>query len=181
MGEDPPKTIEEFRQRIPLTNYEDYADILLEKREEDLPAKPVIWIETTWEGGKHPVKVAPYTQSMLDHHSGTILSSMILATSDRRGRFSLRSRDNFLFGMAPLPYFTGIVPYVIEGQFTVNFMPKVNDAVQLSFGERNKEGFRLGMENGIDLFFGLSSVVARMSELFAENSLKAAAKNRPAS
>jgi len=40
----------------------------------------------------------------------------------------------------------------------------------MSFGERNKEGFKLGMQKGIDLFYGLSSVIVRMSESFIEGS-----------
>ncbi len=163
-----PQTLDEFRAVVPLTTYSDYADILLEKREELLPAKPVIWIETTWEGGHHPIKTAPYTQSMIDHHRGSIISTMLLATSDRRGRFSLRSRDSFLFGMAPLPYFTGIIPYAIEGELTLRFMPEVNTAQKMSFGERNKTGFKLGLLNDIDIFFGMSGVVARMSEMFPD-------------
>ncbi|MGI6028441.1 MAG: auxin-responsive protein [Candidatus Heteroscillospira sp.] len=165
MGGVRPETIDEFRRTVPLTTYADYADILLEKRAEALPAPPVIWIETTWEGGSHPIKTAPYTQSMIDHHRGSILSAMILSTSDRRGSFALRRNPNFLFGMAPLPFFTGIIPYALEGEFNVNFMPKVNDAGRMSFGDRNKLGFKLGLAHDIDLFFGMSSVMARMSEL----------------
>jgi hypothetical protein len=103
---------------------------------------------------------------MIDHHRFSIISTMILATSDRRGRFSMRPKDRFLFGMAPLPFFTGIIPYAIEGELTVQFMPEVNTAQRMSFGARNKEGFRLGLLGGIDIFFGMSSVVARMSEIF---------------
>ena len=93
---------------------------------------------------------------------------MLLATSDRKGRFSLRSRDSFLFGMAPLPYFTGIIPYAIEGELSLRFMPEVNTAQKMSFGERNKTGFKLGLLNDIDIFFGMSGVVARMSEMFPD-------------
>ena len=60
-----PENIEEFRAMVPLTAYEDYADVLLLKKEDMLPDKPIIWIQTTWEGGKHPIKVAPYTSGML--------------------------------------------------------------------------------------------------------------------
>ena len=31
-----------------------------------LPDKPIIWIQTTWEGGKHPIKVAPYTSGIAE-------------------------------------------------------------------------------------------------------------------
>ena len=56
------RTVEEFRRAVPLTTFEDYADVLLQKRSEMLPAEPVVWIQTTWEGGKHPIKLAPYTR-----------------------------------------------------------------------------------------------------------------------
>ncbi len=164
-----PTTVDEFRRTIPLTTYADYADILLKKNEAALPAKPAIWIETTWEGGKSPIKTAPYTQSMVDNHKGTILSIIILSTSDGRGRFTLRSHDNFLFGLAPLPYFSGLVPYAMQGELSVNFMPPVDDAIQMSFGERNKEGFVLGMQKGIDVLIGMSSVITRISESFAHS------------
>ena len=61
-----PQSIKELREMFPLTTYEDYADVLLQKRGEMLPDEPIIWIQTTWEGGRHPVKVAPYTEGMLN-------------------------------------------------------------------------------------------------------------------
>ena len=63
-GDTPPATIEEFRTRVPLTNFADYADVLLSQRDEMLPGKPVVWLKTTWEGGDFPHKCAPYTESM---------------------------------------------------------------------------------------------------------------------
>lgn len=67
-----PETVEEFRREVPLTTYEDYADILLRKKGDALPDNPVIWIETTWEGGEKPIKVAPYTRAMLDVYKQTL-------------------------------------------------------------------------------------------------------------
>lgn len=163
-----PSTMQEFRQMVPLTTYEDYAEILLAQKEEDLPKKPLIWIQTTWEGGKHPVKMAPYTFEMIDGHKGNFLACMILSTSKKKGHFALRSLDKFLYGMAPLPYLTGIVPHVLEGELTVEFLPAQKEADKMSFSQRNKEGFKLGLRKGIDLFFGLSSVVCRISESFLE-------------
>ncbi len=46
----------------------------------------------------------------------------------------------------------------------------------MSFGERNKKGFQLGMKKGIDLFFGVSSVAHYIS-----GSLDAARKKSPSS
>ena len=50
-----PKNIKEFRGLVPLTSYDDYASDLLQKKSELLPDDPVVWIQTTWEGGKHPI------------------------------------------------------------------------------------------------------------------------------
>ena len=67
-----PASVEEYRQKVPLTTYDDYADILLPKVESALPTKPVLWIETTWEGGDKPVKIAPYTESMIKCHKNSL-------------------------------------------------------------------------------------------------------------
>lgn len=96
-----PRTIDEFRKMVPLTTYEDYADVLLLKREEMLPDKPIIWIQTTWEGGKHPIKVAPYTKGMLQTYKNNVLTCMMLATSNQKGKFDVEAGDTFLYALAP--------------------------------------------------------------------------------
>ncbi len=44
-----PQNLDEFRKMVPLTTYDDYADVLLAKQPDMLPGNPVIWIQTTWE------------------------------------------------------------------------------------------------------------------------------------
>ena len=44
LGGKMPQTLEEFREMVPLTTYEDYADILLKKEDASLPEKAVLWI-----------------------------------------------------------------------------------------------------------------------------------------
>ena len=82
--------------QTPMTGYEDYADILLSKQPDMLPGNPVIWIQTTWEGGKHPIKVAPYTRSMLDTYRNNVMACLILSTSREKGSFVVASTDKFL-------------------------------------------------------------------------------------
>ena len=106
-----PKNLEEFRQMVPLTTYDDYADILLSKQPQLLPGNPVIWIQTTWEGGKHPIKVAPYTRSMLDTYRNNVIACLILSTSTAKGKFNVSNTDKILYGLAPLPFATGFSPW----------------------------------------------------------------------
>ncbi|MGB4659562.1 MAG: GH3 auxin-responsive promoter family protein [Mobilitalea sp.] len=153
-----PKTIDEFRKTMPLTSYIDYADILLQKKGDMLPDDPIIWIQTTWEGGKHPIKLAPYTKSMLDTYRNNVIACLMLATSTEKGKFNVRATDTILYGLAPLPYATGLLPLALGEEISIEFLPSVKDAVKMTFSERNKYGFKLGLKKGIDLFFGVGSV-----------------------
>ena len=166
-----PSDLSEFREMVPLTSYEDYSDILLNKNESALPEKPVIWLETTWEGGKHPIKTAPYTQGMIDVFRNNLLSVTTLSSTNRDKRTSLKRGDNVLFGLAPLPYVTGLYPLVFQEELDLNFLPPVSEASTMSFGERNRKGFSMGVEQGIDAFFGLSSVIHYMTKSFEDASV----------
>ena len=176
-----PATIEEFREKVPMTTYEDYVDILLNKNEEALPAKPMYWIKTTWKGGTHEIKLAPYTESMIEEHTKSFIASLLLATSRKRGDFSLRENDKFLYGMAPLPYLTGLAPYGVRNEIDFEYLPPIDKAEHLSFEERNQVGFELALSKGVDLFFGLSSVLVKIGEDFAKGSTSIQRSAKPLS
>lgn len=161
-----PSSTEEFRRQIPLTTYEDYADILLGKRNDMLPDEPVVWLETTWESGNRPQKIAPYTRQMLDVYTNNILAAMILSTSEEKEKFKVRSGDRVLYGLAPLPYATGLFPLLIDAEMELKFMPSLKEAKGLSFSQQNKKGFSAAMKCGIDQFFGMSSVVYTITQNF---------------
>jgi len=159
-----PQTVDEFRSMVPLTTYEDYAAILLPKQTKSLPGEPVVWIQTTWEGGIHPIKVAPYTKGMLDTFQHNIMSSMILCTSRKKGEYNVNVTDHVLYALAPLPYVTGLLPLLLKNEIDFEFLPPVKDAVNMSFKERNIQGFKLGINKGIEYFFGLGSVLYYVSK-----------------
>ena len=162
-----PTTIEEFREMVPLTTYEDYSNILLSKQVGALPADPVLWVQTTWEGGVHPIKTAPYTKAMLDTFKHNVISCLILSTSHKKGDFDVRVTDHMLYALAPMPFVTGLLPIVMKDEIDIEFFPHVKDAVKMSFKERNKEGFKLGMKKGLEYFFGLGSVLYYVSQSLA--------------
>lgn len=159
-----PQTIDEFRAMVPLTTYDDYADILLHKKAEYLPGNPIIWIQTTWEGGKHPVKVAPYTRSMLDTYRNNVIACLLLATSHEKGSFEYKEGDKMLYGLAPLPYATGLLPLLLGEETDIEFLPNVKEAEQMTFSQRNKLGFKLALKKDVELFFGLGSVTYAVSK-----------------
>ena len=159
-----PRTIEEFREMVPLTTYEDYASVLLSKQTGALPGDPVLWVQTTWEGGVHPIKTAPYTKAMLDTFKHNVISCLILSTSREKGQFDVSVTDHMLYALAPMPYVTGLLPLLLEDEIDIEFFPSVKEAVKMSFKERNKQGFKLGMKKGLEYFFGLGSVLYYVSQ-----------------
>ena len=165
-----PKNTEEFRQMVPITTYEDYADILLMKQADMLPAPPVVWLKTTWESGNKPEKWAPYCESMLDTYKANIISALILSTSTKKGSFNVRSGFKVLYGLAPMPYATGLFPDLIDSEIKMRFLPPLKEARSMSFGQQSKVGFKMGMAQGMDMFFGMSSVIHRISQNFSVSS-----------
>ena len=159
-----PRTIQEFREMVPLTTYEDYAPTLLAKQHNALPADPVVWVQTTWEGGVHPIKTAPYTKAMLDTFKHNVMSNIILSTSRKKGEFDVRVTDHMLYALAPMPFVTGLLPLLMEEEIDIEFFPPVKDAVKMTFKERNKQGFKMGMKKGLEYFFGLGSVLYYVSQ-----------------
>ena len=58
---------------------------------------------------------------------------MILCTSTERKRFAARPGDTILYGLAPLPYATGLMPRALCDEITIDFLPPVAEAEKLSF------------------------------------------------
>ena len=165
-----PKTIDDLRRMLPLTTYADYADVLLPKRTEMLCGEPAIWIQTTWEGGLRPIKLAPYTRSMLDTYRHNLLAVMMMATARRKGDFDVKKGDRILYGGAPLPYMTGLMPSLFDEDIAFTWLPDNNSNPDLSFSQRIKKGFSMALSGGVDFFFGIGSVANYITESFGKSS-----------
>lgn len=164
-----PRTIDELREQLPLTTYADYADTLLPRRADQLCAQPAVWIQTTWEGGLRPIKLAPYTRAMLDTYRHNLLAAMMMATARKKGDFDLKRGDRILYGGAPLPYATGLMPSLFDEDIQFTWLPDANTNSDLSFSQRIKKGFGMAMAGGVDFFFGIGSVANYITESFGKS------------
>ena len=81
----------------------------------------------------------------------------------RAGDFDVNPKDTILYALAPLPYATGIFPLLLNDAISIEFLPPVKEAQKMSFSERNKKGFKMGLKKGIDFFFGVGSVTYYVS------------------
>jgi len=167
-GDVAPRSVDDFRAQVPLTKYEFYADDLLEKRESALPAKPLWWLRTSGRSGAYAYKWIPYTEAMVKRLAECSMAGLIFASCLRRGEFVFEEHDVMLFALAPFPYISGAIGIALEREFNFSYVPPMEDAVQMEFQDRIREGFRLALDTGIDAFNGLASVLAKIGDQFVQ-------------
>jgi len=158
-------TVDEFRDRLPLTTYNDYAPYLLEKREDALPMKPALWQYTSGKSGSYPFRWAPVTSEQIKEIESLILAMFFFSSCKQRGDIAIDVNDRVLYGMAPPPYATGSLVHAFPYEL-FHFLPPVEEAEKGSFDQRMQRGFDLALTDGLDICFAMSSVANTIADRF---------------
>ncbi len=79
-----PSTAEEFIEQVPMTTYVDYCPALLEKREDILPAKPKLWIQTSGRSGEYRCKWVPVSEKFWEEAGQNFSALAILLNTVER-------------------------------------------------------------------------------------------------
>ena len=168
-----PTTVEEFRQWVPLTSYDDYCPELIEKREDILPAKPVFWIRTSGKSGEYSCKWVPITPAYYHELSVIMCGIGMLSSSNGWGDTSLLPEcPKLVYTVAPRPYTSGALADILQEQTPVDYLPPMEEAENLDFEERIRLGFQQALSQGLDYFFGLSLVLVAVGNQFRQSSGK---------
>ncbi|MFC1913792.1 GH3 auxin-responsive promoter family protein [Chloroflexota bacterium] len=167
-----PQSVEEFRQRVPLTTYSDYCPELLEKREDILPAKPMAWIRTSGKSGEFPCKWVPMTPAFSKELCLVIYGVCNFANCQDRGKIDFPQRVRFFNTMAPPPYASGVITSMMGQVTEMELIPSMEDALRLPFEERMALGFKQALSKGFDYSIGLSVVLVTVGEKFGQSSKK---------
>jgi len=168
LGEEKISTVEEFRKKAPITSYFDYEEYLGQKNEDVLPEKPYAWVKTSGLTSTKGPKWIPYTKKMYDKLGEVAVAGILQSSCDYKGHVALSNGDKFLLAFAPLPYLSGYLGYATRDEVDVVFLPSLEDGLEMGFSDRLSVGFKLAMKHGLDYFYGLSSILARMGEQFEE-------------
>jgi len=169
-GDNIPTSIEDFRRNVPLTTYDDYENLLVDRNEDILPVRPMAWMRTSGRTSGRGPKWVPMTKPFYDRLADAVVGSMIMSSCSHPGDVKLQQNDKCLLATAPPPYFTAYITRSADDQLDIKFLPPLDEGEQLDFGLRVATGFRLAMREGLDFFYGLSSVLARMGAQFESTS-----------
>jgi protein-S-isoprenylcysteine O-methyltransferase Ste14 len=175
-----PRTVEEFRRMAPFTTYADYSTDLLERREDVLPEKPLTWAHTSGRSGEYSLKWIPYSRGMYEVGSEFAMAIFLLACCRRKGDIVLREGMRCPYTIAPPPYISGIFLESLMEQFNFSLSPPKDRVSSMGFQERIQEAFRTALDEGLDFFYGVTSILLAISENFGAVGRNRGARKAPA-
>ncbi len=165
-----PTSVDEFRQKVPLTTYTDYAPYLEGRQEDGLAEKPYFWCHSAGRGGNF--KWIPYTKEAFDYIARYAVATGILSGADAKGEVNVTPGERVLVNLAPRPYASGSLMYYLTEYFPYKSIPPTSQAESPDFRERTAAAFRLALEEGVDYIFSTSTVLGRIAESFGEQGEK---------
>jgi len=165
-----PGSVEEFRQMVPMTTYEDYIPHIGKCQEDVLVEKPLFWCHTAGRGGNF--KWIPYTASAFERVSRYALAGGILSSASSKGEVNLRPGARLLLNIASRPYASGSLMFHLADYFTYHPIPPLTQAEDMEFQQRIEAGFKLALKEGVDFIFSISSVLNKIAEGFVEEEKK---------
>jgi hypothetical protein len=157
-----PKSVAEFRQVVPVTTYSDYQPYLTEQTEDVLSEKPSFWVHTSGRGGDF--KWVPYTSAGFDVFARYAIAACMLGAASSKGDVNFRPGNRMLLTMAPRPYSSGSLFYYLAENFTIRYMPSMEEVETLDFGQAVERSSQQALRAGVDSVAGISSVLVKMGE-----------------
>lgn len=163
-----PRSVEEFREVVPITTYADYAPYLPERIESAMPSPPMFWQRTAGRSEAYPFKWVPVTRRMYEELGEIFLCIMIFGSCKGRGDIVLEEHDKFLYAMAPPPYASGCWAHRAAEEGIFDFLPPLDEAEKMEFEQRLMQGFKLALSDGMSLLFALTGVLVMIGEQFSQ-------------
>jgi hypothetical protein len=163
--------VEEFRQQVPLTTYDDYLPDLVEMREDVLPAKPALWVHTVGRAGEYNFKWVPLPERFLDAFERVAGGVGLLASCNSDGDFPLIEHMKSLPTIGARDYGSGVVGHLMQEALGCDFFPSNCDTRGMTFQERIKAGVEQGLCRGLDALGGLPSVLVYVGEMFRRGAI----------
>lgn len=166
-----PTSIDEFRAVVPLTTYGDYIPELTEKREETLPLPPAQWVRTSGYTGKYEIKWIPMSERYVEELEKLCGAIVILCMANYRGDMrGMKQHLKVLSTFAAPPYASGVIASLLRQAVNCDFLP--SNADDLNFIDKVKKGFSQALDEGLDGFGGLPSVLVTVGEQLKQQSNK---------
>ncbi|MFC1945632.1 GH3 auxin-responsive promoter family protein [Chloroflexota bacterium] len=168
MGLKAPVTMHDFRQRVPLTTYEDYLPELDIKDSSALPEIPYAWAHTS--GASGAIRRVPWTKAAYQRQLDNLMSVFILACSRDRGNSLLAEGDRVLYNVAPSPYLSGLLANGAAADFNLRSVMDTKEHDDMDFRDKVTKGFEAALRSGVDILVAMTSVLVKTGNEFGKRS-----------
>ena len=166
MGNQKPRSVEEFRRTVPLTTYDDYEPYLGEQQEDVLAIKPERWCHSAGRGGRF--KWVPFSSEFIEKFMKNAVGCLILASANKKGQINFSPGFPFILLMPPPPYTSGTICQVIARGLSFRHIPNPKTAENMSFQDSVQQGFQEALKDGADFIMAIASILVRMGQGFTD-------------
>lgn len=166
IGEHKPDSIEEFRDIVPVTTYQDYLPYLQEQREDVLAEKPFCWVNTS--GVEGDLKWVPYTSRGYQKLIDSMVSALILSSARKEGEVRIKKGARIMFHLPSRPFLGGHLTFGLNQRLACHAFPPIEIIDRVSFAERVGKEMDLIEENGLDFIFSLPENLVKIGAKFTE-------------
>ena len=167
-----PKSVAEFRRTARLTKYGDYLPDLDQTDDSALPGPVQHWVHTT--GARAEYKHIPYTRRGYDVVVDTLMGAFILGSATRKGEVKIHPHDRVMYNTPPRPFLSGLIPFELASRFGFRGVLDPIEAESMEFKERIEKGFRVALNDGVDIVVSMSSILVKVGQEFAGHRKKSA-------
>jgi hypothetical protein len=157
-------TIDEFRQSLPLKNYENYSSQLQEEHENLLPEKPFYWVHTSAARGTY--KKVPWTSRFNSVQCRNVISALILSAAQDMGDIKLAPGCRVLHLLPGRPFASASLAHALLEQFSVRTIPPLGEDENMAFTARIDKAMTMGLSSNIDYVVAMTSSLIKMGERF---------------
>ncbi len=162
-----PRSVQEFRETIPLTTYADYTRFLDPSAREDLPAFEYMWAHTT--GAQARYKYVPYTRRAYTRMLDNLMGAFILSTAREPGDVRIGPGSSIMYNVPPRPYLSGFAAFGMERRFGLKGVLEPALAEHMEFKHKIRSNFEKAMEHKVDLIVSMTSVLVSAGEQFSDS------------
>ena len=157
-------TVDEFRSRVPLTTYSDYADLLQPDAPARMSSSGYMWTYTA-TGPRHD-KWVPYTPRGYERLLDNVMAALILAAAEWPGRVAVHPGDVVMYNVPPRPYLSGLAAFGMRERFGFTGVLDPVTSEALDFKARVTAGFEQALRGRVDIIISLTSILNKVSARF---------------
>lgn len=171
IGEEKPRSIEQFRRLVPLTTYDNYEEYLRDKNEDYLAFKPAFWCHSSGRMGKF--KWFPHSPEFVERANKACVSIVALASANERGKVNIGPGFRFLLSLPPAPYMSGAMIDSMGDYLSFRAIPPRGEFAGVPLQQRVAQGFQIALKDGVDIIGAIASVLVKMGEQFEQQARNA--------